>query len=503
MNILLATSEAVPFAKTGGLADVSAALPVELARLGHAPVVMLPAYSQAMTCGQPIEPTGVELSIPIGSKMVEGTLLKSKLPGSQVPVYLVRQDDYYQRADLYGSGGVDYVDNCERFVFFCRSVLEAVRLLHLDIDILHANDWQTGLVPAYLKAEYRGVPGYEGIASLLTIHNLAFQGVFWHWDMLLTGLDWKYFNWHQMEFYGQLNLMKTGLVFADSINTVSPRYAEEIQSAPLGCGLEGVLQQRREVLSGITNGVDYSVWNPATDQHLPAKYDVTTFARGKAACKAALQAELGLPVQPRVALVGLVGRLTDQKGLDLVAGVVQDWVRSADVQWAILGTGEPKYHQLFTTLSERFGQKLAARLTFSEELAHRIEGGADLFLMPSRFEPCGLSQLYSLKYGCVPVVLATGGLADTVVDATRETLADGTATGFSFREYETLALAETLRRALDVYNQPDAWSRLVETGMRQDWSWAKSAQQYVSLYKRTIARATSGRRQVAGPPAAG
>ncbi|MEX2119021.1 MAG: glycogen synthase GlgA [Pirellulales bacterium] len=502
MNILLATSEAVPFAKTGGLADVSAALPVELARLGHAPVVMLPAYSQAMTCGQPIEPTGVELSIPIGSKMVEGTLLKSKLPGSQVPVYLVRQDDYYQRADLYGSGGVDYVDNCERFVFFCRSVLEAVRLLHLDIDILHANDWQTGLVPAYLKAEYRGVPGYEGIASLLTIHNLAFQGVFWHWDMLLTGLDWKYFNWHQMEFYGKLNLMKTGLVFADSINTVSPRYAEEIQSAPLGCGLEGVLQQRREVLSGIINGVDYDVWNPAIDQHLPARYDAATFARGKAACKAALQAELGLPVQPRVPLVGLVGRLTDQKGLDLVAGVVQDWVRSAEVQWAILGMGEPKYHQLFTTLSERFGQKLAARLMFSEELAHRIEGGADMFLMPSRFEPCGLSQLYSMKYGCVPVVRATGGLADTVVDATRETLADGTATGFSFREYETLALAETLRRALDAYNQPEAWPRLVETGMRQDWSWAKSAQQYVSLYKRTIARATSSRRQVAGPPAA-
>ncbi len=488
MNILLAASEAVPFAKTGGLADVVAALPVALERLGHRAVVFLPGYRGALNGGQPLEQTQVRISVPIGSKTVEGTLLKSRLPDSQVDVYFVQQDEYYLRDELYGVNGSDYIDNCERFVFFCRAVLEAVRQLPLRVDVVHAHDWQTGLIPAYLKIAYRGLPGYEQIASLFTIHNLAYQGTFWHWDMLLTGLDWKYFNWHQMEFYGKLNLMKTGLVFADAINTVSPRYAEEIQNAPLGCGLEGVLQQRREVLSGIVNGVDYRIWDPATDPHLPKNYDERSVVEGKAACKAALQAELGLPSAPDVPLVGLIGRLVDQKGIDLVAEVVQDWVRSNDVQWVILGTGEARYHQLFATLAERFPQKVAARLAFSEPLAHRIEAGADIFLMPSRFEPCGLNQLYSLKYGAVPVVRGTGGLVDTITDTTPQSLADGTATGFSFRETEVLALAETLRRAINTYRQADTWRQIVANGMRQDWSWGRSAQQYVQLYQSTLTR---------------
>ncbi|HVX64222.1 MAG TPA: glycogen synthase GlgA [Pirellulales bacterium] len=498
MNILLATSEAVPFAKTGGLADVSAALPLELSRLGHRPTVILPAYRRALECGQPIESTGIDVSVQIGSKTVDGLLLKSQLPDSDVPVYLVQQDDYFNRDELYGIDGSDYVDNCERFVFFCRAVLEAIRLLQLDVDVLHANDWQTGLLPAYLKVEYRTTPGYERIASLFTIHNLAYQGTFWHWDMLLTGLDWKYFNWHQMEFYGKLNLMKTGLVFADAINTVSPRYAEEIQRPPLGCGLEGVLQQRHDVLSGIINGVDYGTWDPAVDPQLAMNYDASSAAEGKAACKAALQSELGLPVLPRTPVIGLISRLADQKGLDLVAGVIQDWVRTTDVQWTILGSGDPKYQQLLGTLAERYPQRVAARLSFSDALAHRIEAGADMFLMPSRYEPCGLNQLYSLKYGTVPVVRATGGLADTIVDTSRETLADGTATGFSFREYEMLALSETLRRAVEAYNEPETWSQLVRSGMQQDWSWSRSARQYVDLYQSIAAQARTRPYSAAG-----
>jgi starch synthase len=493
MRILLATSEAVPFAKTGGLADVCGALPVELERLGHEAAVIMPAYPQALNCGRHIQPTGITFKIPIGSKTIQGALLRSDLPDSRVPVYLVQQEDYFNRPELYGQGGQDYIDNCERFAFFCRAVLESIKQLNLSVDVLHTNDWQTGLLPAYLKTEYRGVPGYERIASLFTVHNLAYQGQFWHWDMLLTGLDWKYFNWHQMEFFGKLNLMKTGLVFADAINTVSPRYAEEIQSAPLGSGLEGVLQQRRDVLSGIINGVDYGIWNPATDEHLPEKYDVNDFAIGKAACKAGLQRELGLPLAPDAPMMGFVGRLTEQKGIDLVASVMQDWVRGGYMQWVILGTGEPKYHQLFTTLAERFPQKVAVRLTFSNPLAHQIEAGSDIFLMPSRFEPCGLNQLYSLKYGTVPVVRATGGLADTVTDTTRETLAAGTATGFSFREYSPLALAETLTRACETYAQRSVWSQLVRTGMNQDWSWHRSANEYATLYNRISNRA----RQVA------
>jgi len=478
VNILLATSEAVPFAKTGGLADVCGTLPVELARLGHDSAVIMPAYRQTTYCGLPIEPLGIDFIVPIGSKMVPGHLLKSRMPDSDVPVYLVQQDQYYDRDELYRVDGKDYIDNCERFVFFSRAVLEAVRLLDLDLDIIHANDWQTGMVPAYLDIIYRDVPRYQNIAALFTIHNLAYQGQFWHWDMLLTGLDWKYFNWHQMEFHGMLNLMKTGLAFADSINTVSPRYAEEIQSLPLGCGLEGMLRHRRDALSGILNGIDAREWDPATDQHLAANYDAKTVAQGKPLCKAALQVELGLPQSPDTPLIGLIGRLADQKGFDLVAEVIQQWVQTIDAQWVILGTGEPKYHELFEMLAERFPQKVAARLEFSNPLAHRIEAGADIFLMPSRYEPCGLNQLYSLKYGTVPVVRSTGGLADTIDDQN----------GFSFQEYGPLALSETLRRAYETYHQKDAWNRLISTGMEQDWSWAHSAKEYVELYNTTLAR---------------
>jgi starch synthase len=488
MKILLATSEAVPFAKTGGLADVCGSLPIELKNLGQDSVVLMPAYRQALKSGRPIEPTGLRLEIPIGSKRVVGTLLRSSLPDSNVPVYLVQQDQYFDRLDLYTEGGHDYIDNCERFTFFSRAVMESIRLLDLQVDVIHANDWQTGLIPAYLKTIYRGTPGYERISTLFTIHNLAFQGQFWHWDMLLTGLDWKYFNWHQMEFFGKLNLMKTGLVFSDRLSTVSPRYAEEIQSAPLGCGLEGVLQQRRDVLTGIVNGVDYTAWNPATDRKLPKNFDIESFAVGKAACKAALQSELGLPLVPGAPMVAFVGRLTEQKGIDLVAAVMQDWVRAGDIQWVILGTGEAKYHQLFTTLSERYPQKVSTKLVFSDDLAHRIEAAADIFLMPSRFEPCGLNQLYSLKYGTVPVVRATGGLADTITDTTRETLEKKTATGFAFREYSPLALAETLTRACETFAQKSVWNQLVKTGMAQDRSWKRSAQEYIALYERLTAR---------------
>ena len=489
MNILLATSEAVPFAKTGGLADVCGALPIELARLGHQVAVILPAYRQVRYCGQPMEPLGIEFIVPMGSKTMTGHLLKSSLPGGTVPVYLVQQDQYFDRDQLYGVDSKDYIDNCERFVFFSRAVLEAIRLLDLPVDVLHANDWQTGLVPACLKIEYQRSPRYQRMASLFTVHNIAFQGQFWHWDMLLTGLDWKYFNWHQMEFHGKLNLLKTGMVFADSISTVSRRYAEEIQSSPLGCGLEGVLQHRRDVLSGILNGMDTSEWNPATDPHLAAKYDADNVALGKPLCKAALQKELKLPGRADVPLIASVGRLTDQKGFDLIPEVIQRWVQTSDAQWIILGTGQPKYHRLFESLAQRYPEKIAARLEFSNPLAHRIEAGADMFLMPSRYEPCGLNQLYSLKYGTVPVVRATGGLADTITGYGHAKPGDPPANGFSFDEYSPLALSETLRAACDVFEQPEVWKQLVQTGMRQDWSWAVSAKKYVELYERTLLRA--------------
>ena len=491
MNILFATSEASPFAKTGGLADVAEALPRALAGVGHNPIVFMPAYRQAMRCGQPIEPTSVDLGVTVGAKHVTGTVLRSQLRGSDVPVYLVQQDDYFDRRELYRENGRDYIDNCERFVFFCRAVLQAIDQLDLRIDVLHCNDWQTGLLPAYLCIEHASDPRYQKIASLMTIHNLAYQGCFWHWDMLLTGLDWKFFNWHEMEFHGKLNLLKTGIVFADALGTVSPRYAKEIQSPPLGCGLEGILRHRRDMLFGILNGVDYDTWNPASDTLIDTNYDASTWTTGKQECKVTLQRQVGLPVAPGTPLVGLIGRLADQKGWDLVAELMHKWSETEDVQWVILGTGEPECQTLLAELSDRHPDRVAVRLEFSDALAHRIEAGADMFLMASRYEPCGLNQMYSLKYGTVPIVHHTGGLADTIIDATDEHLDEGLANGFVMPAYDPTHLESTLMRACHMFRrQPDQWARLVEIGMRQDWSWNRSANRYSDLYHRiTVAKA--------------
>lgn len=492
MNVLIASSEVVPFAKTGGLADVCGALPIELAELGHHPVVFMPAYRCAFEAGQAIEETDIRFDIPIGNKIVPGRLFKSRLPGSEVDIYLVDQPEYYDRAGLYRDADGDFQDNCARYVFFCRAVMESIRMLDLKIDILHCNDWPTGLLPAFLELEYRHADGYESIASILTIHNIAYQGSFWHWDMTLTGLDWRYFNWHQMEFYGQLNLLKTGIVFSDAITTVSPRYAHEIQTPEFGCGLEGVLTSRREHLSGIINGVDYGIWNPETDSMIAQNYSASGWMEGKAACKAELQRKLRLPESPGVPLVGLIGRLAEQKGWELVIELMESWSQREDVQWAILGTGDDRYHHALQALAAAYPNRVSAQLTFSNELAHQIEAGSDIFLMPSRYEPCGLNQLYSLRYGTLPVVHETGGLADTIVDANPQTIAAGTATGFSFHDFHASALQDATRRATDMFHrQPEQWRKLVENAMNQDWSWAKSGQQYSELYRQTLDRKLS------------
>ena len=490
MKILFTTSEAVPFATTGGLGDVCGSLPFALADLGHDVRVILPAYRCVWYVGREIRPLNVEFIVAVGSKTVSGRLLEHR--SESVTFYFVQQDYYYDRDALYSVHGQDYADNCERFVFFSRATLEAIRLLDFYPDIIHAHDWQTGLVPAYLKIEYASSPLYRSMGSVFTIHNMAYQGRFWHWDMLLTGLDWKYFNWQQMEAYGQLNLLKTGIVFADAISTVSPRYAQEIQTPEFGAGLEGVIQSRRDVLWGILNGIDYTVWNPTTDPHLPAPYDEHTVWQQKPFCKAALQSEVGLPQRPHVPLIAMIGRLTHQKGFDLVAKILPEWLEQTDTQWVILGTGETQLETTFRELANRYPDKLAVIFEFNLPLAHRIQGGADMFLMPSRFEPCGLAQLQALKYGTVPVVRAIGGLADTITDCRPETLANGTANGFSFTEESPQALSETLKRACDAYRQPEIWRQLVLTGMRQDWSWARSAPRYVEMYEATLRRIRGG-----------
>lgn len=493
MKIVLASSEVVPFAKTGGLADVAGALPRELEKLGHDVTVFMPAYRCIYNPAQPIEPTPTEFEIPVGSQIEMGRLLKSSLPDSQVTVYFVDHSDYFDRAELYGEGGSDYKDNCQRFTFFSRAVLESIRILELHPDVIHVNDWQTSLIPALLKCEYVEHPSFEKTSSLITIHNLAYQGAFEQDKMAVTGLDLKYFNWQQMEFYGNLNLLKTGIVFADSINTVSPTYANEIQEQEQGCGLEGVLQQRADRLSGILNGIDVAEWNPATDELIPAMYgsdfDLEIGNPGKAKCKQQLQVEAKLDPIPDVPLIGIVGRLATQKGWSLILPVLKQYLDSVDAQWVILGTGEPDYHHVLTSFHRSYPHKLGLTLGFSNEYAHRIEAGADIFVMPSRYEPCGLNQMYSMAYGTIPVVRRTGGLADTVVNATHETSENETANGFSFDEFSPAALQSTLARALRLYNDHrPAWNQLIQTGMKRDWSWNSSAKQYEELYRETMVR---------------
>lgn len=353
MNILFATSEAVPFAKTGGLADVSASLPKALAGLGHNVFVFLPAHRQVFQSGLALKNLEIDLSIPIGNKTVFGTLWEGRPSDPSVPYYFVQQDDYFNRDGIYSHQGEDYADNCERFIFFCRSVMESIERLQLRIDVLHTNDWQTGLIPAYLNVMYRSRPRFRNMHSVHTIHNLAYQGIFWHWDMVLTGIGWEHFTYDEMEFYGKLNLLKTGIMFSDAITTVSPRYAQEIQTDRYGCGMEGVLEYRKDRLFGILNGVCTRDWNPATDPYIAAAYDRETVFEKKPLCKSALQQEMGLPQRGDIPLIGIVGRLAYQKGLDLVCETIPTWVENHGLQYAILGTGDPALEMRLSELAKR------------------------------------------------------------------------------------------------------------------------------------------------------
>ena len=491
MRIVLASSEAVPFSKTGGLADVATSLPKALSQIGHDVSLITPYYPQVIkkngTDLPAIEQTGLSIRVAVGHNFVEGRILRSTLPGSRVGVYLIEQPIYFDRPGLYVEQDQDYRDNSERFVFFSRAVMEATRTLGLKPDIVHANDWQTGLVPALVDIEYRGRPGFERTASVFTIHNMSFQGQFWHWDMLLTGLDWKYFNWRQMECYGHLNLLKTGISFADLVTTVSPTYSREIQTPEFGCGLNGALSSRHDDLVGILNGVDTEVWNPGTDAYIAKNYTVNSLGDGKAACKAALQKRLGLPVNPHALVLGSISRMTHQKGFQLLEQC-SSMLMDQDIQMVFLGSGEARFEGLLLQMAAAHPEKVVTSIGYDEELSHQIEAGSDAFLMPSEFEPCGLNQMYSLIYGTVPIVRAVGGLADSVVDANDYSLANGSANGFSFDEFRSDVLFWNICRARTMFSDKQKWTHLQQAGMRRDWSWKHSADEYVRVYERAIAK---------------
>jgi starch synthase len=505
MKLLMAASEVLGFAKTGGLADVAGSLPRALAELGHECVAFLPLYRSARDAANTPRATEHSFSVPVGPRQYAARLWRSSLPGSEVPVYLIEQSDFFDRDDPKLGRGLyqfttpegqkrDYSDNCSRFIFFSRAVLEALPLIGFWPEILHANDWQTGLIPVYLREFYRKQGGfglrerYGQIRTLFTVHNIAYQGVFWHWDMELTGLDWKLFNSRQLEFFGRLNFLKAGLVFADLVSTVSPTYAREIQTPYYGAGMQGVLLERSRDLFGIVNGADYRIWDPSTDPQIAARYDVDSISQGKPQCKAALQQAFGLPEDARAPLLGMVARLADQKGFDLVAAAGAALLEPG-TQLIVVGEGERKYHDMLRKLRERFPRQVAFYFGFSEALAHQVEAGADAFLMPSLYEPSGLNQLYSMRYGTPPIVRATGGLADTVTDFTPEALASGQATGFRFIPYSPEGLLGAVRRALDLYrHRTEDWLHLAQNGMRQDWSWSRSAREYLALYQRLLRR---------------
>lgn len=483
MKILLVSSEAIPFAKTGGLADVSGALPKALARLDQDVTLILPKYRQVDETRFPLEKTSLELKVPVGQRLEAAEVFSVKMEPNY-RVLLIRKDSYYDRENLYGSPSGDYEDNAERFIFFCRAALEIARKVRPDL--IHCHDWQSALVPVYLKTLYQADARLARVASVFTIHNIGYQGLFWHYDLPLTNLGWELFTPQALEFYGKLNFLKGGIVFADAVTTVSRKYMEEIQSPEFGAGLEGVLRDRRRDLHGILNGVDYDDWSPANDPFIRAKYGRERIS-GKKACKTDLQKEFGLPVAENVPVIGIISRLAEQKGFDLITSAMDDLMKEG-IQLIMLGTGDEKYHLLLDSLAKKYPDQIGLKIAFDNVLAHKIEAGADMFLMPSRYEPCGLNQIYSLKYGTVPIVRAVGGLDDTIEDyhpGNRQ------GNGFKFRDYSSSALLGAVRRALQAYRDPIAWKELMIRGMAADFSWDRSARTYLQVYQELVGKKTS------------
>ncbi|NOS82680.1 MAG: glycogen synthase GlgA [Nitrospira sp.] len=486
LNLLMVASEAVPYAKTGGLADVAGALPLELAKLGHDVILLLPHYRCLSESGRSFRSV-CRLHVPTAQGLVdtlieEDTILEGKGDG-RVRVWTIRNEALYDRPGLYQDQGADYPDNLDRFSFLCRATIIVMAYLRAscqwETHVLHLHDWQAALCAVYLKTIDRDRPEAQGVRTVLTLHNVGYQGLFPQAQFEKTGLPPSLFTPAGLEYYGSVNVLKGGMVFADYVTTVSPTYAQEILTPEFGCGLEGVLRNRANLPSGILNGIDTVRWNPETDSYLPANYSVSDRS-GKQLCKQMLQREFRLP-ETAVPLLSVIARLTPQKGLDLVAAIIPQ-LMALDLQLVILGTGEPELEAKFKMLQAHYPLRIGLRIGFDEGLAHRIEAGADMIVMPSRYEPCGLSQLYSLRYGTVPVVRKTGGLADTVIPLTSQVREAGVATGFHVEEDKAEALLLVLRQAIALYQDQSRWEQLVEAGMKMDVSWARSADVYDRLF---------------------
>lgn len=478
MHVLLAASELHPFSKTGGLADAVAALAQAIAHAGCQVTVVTPLYQGLKVKYPAIRPMGWKFDVPLGPDSVSGEFHRLD-PAPGLSYWFVDQPGFYDRPGLYNQGQKDYPDNAQRFLFLAKAAMLAARFHPDPPSILHCHDWQVGLLP--LLVQHARVTGIWPSAprTVFTIHNLAYQGSFPVEAWQYTNLPLSWFHLESAAHHGRLNFLKGALYLADALTTVSPRYAHEICTKEYGCGLEGVLRRREHDLTGILNGVDYAEWNTEANPALPHAYDLRHPA-GKAANKAELQAEMGLPVRPDVPLFGNISRLTDQKGCDLIVGALESMLPESSLQFALLGSGDPVLEAAFRDLATRFPEKVAVRIGFDARLAHRIEAGSDFYLMPSRFEPCGLNQMYSLRYGTIPVVRCTGGLADSVVDPRDD--ADR-ATGIHFHETSIDALVWAMRKAEAVFGDPSALQHFRSNGMKADFSWDKQAMEYLHLYR--------------------
>jgi starch synthase len=485
MRILLASSEVHPYSKTGGLADMVGSLGKALARAGHRVGLITPLYQGIREHCSELKLLEIRLDLVLGVRRVRGEVWTLQ-PEPGLTIYFIDQPEFYQRAGLYQKDGLDYPDNAERFIFLSKSVAHLGLTLDWKPEVVHLNDWQAGFAALFLHHRKRVEPEASCPRICMTIHNLAYQGVFPASQYALTNLPWDYFVPDGVEFYGQTNCLKAGVAYSDVITTVSPRYAREITTEEFGCGLDGLLRSRQASLYGILNGADYDEWNTTANPYLKQSYSAQDLS-GKAQNKTELQSQFGLPVDANIPLFGSIGRMVEQKGVDIMLGALEEML-NANIQFAQIGSGAPVFQRAFQDLARRFPNRASVRIGFDHALSHRIEAGCDFFLMPSRFEPCGLNQMYSLRYATIPIVRATGGLDDTVVDP-REDLER--ANGIKFNEYSGAALGKGIRKALALYETPELLHRFRLNAMAVDFSWSRVGEQFVKLYSKMVAPETT------------
>jgi len=482
MKILLASSEVHPYSKSGGLADMVGALGKWLGRAGHEVGVVTPLYRGLLARFPNLKKLDWKIDLPLGPHRTQAEIWTLE-PSDGLTIYFIHQPLLYDRAGLYHENGVDYPDNAQRFIFLSKCVAHLARYLPWKPEVVHLHDWQVGLVPLltrhqHLTEGWTNLPG-----TCLTIHNLAYQGIFSRGAYDFTNLPQDYFNPNAVEFYGRMNCLKAGIAYADILTAVSPRYAREITTPAFGCSLDGVLRKRADALVGILNGVDYEEWNTSNNSYLPHPYSLDHL-EGKVENKLALQTELGLPQDPHVPLFANITRLVEQKGVDIQLGALEEML-AGDLYFILLGSGEPKYEKAYENLAWRFPKKVAVRIGFDQALSHRIEAGAHFFLMPSRYEPCGLNQMYSLRYETIPIVRITGGLDDSVIDISED---EKEANGIKFGEYSVRAWTKAIRKALVLFQTPALLEHYRRNAMRADFPWQRTAQQYLDVYRKVLSR---------------